>query len=400
MFSHVVLHVISMFHTETLQCTCWHIFSAFIYAIYWAPPFQLVPFRVMTLSCKSTAFKAVLCTCPLGLTCGESSLPVSYINTDKSAQTRTENISSVKIVPKLGSSISSETNTSTSHEMDVLVNLTALCIGSRVLLGLNSKFIKRGMFKAKLCFFTNCQLLRYLRLEMKAYFCVCVGVTVSYLYLVVCIWFSYLTAVVMQSQNFLHVAHFSPCICVLLYFICVHEFCICVMMYFVVVCVFALPLWPPLSCRVLPTCWLSRPNEQSLLRIGFMSILAQNICVFSFLYLCIHVSCICVFPDWEKLTSSHSYEWASKASSLNPNYLCFSKSIVLRVYSFSRAMFTRTILALAGTFCWHRMHVRSNCAFTFFQHICQEFSGQLLNSQTFWSCLFVKRFVFLCTDLS
>ena len=183
-------------------------------------------------------------------------------------------------------------------------------------------------------------------------------------------------------------------------YLCVQEFCICVLMYFVVVCVFALPLWPPLSCRVLPTCWLSRPNEQSLLRIGFISILAQNICVFSFLYLCIHVLCICVFPDWEKLTSSHSYEWASKASSLNPNYLCFSKSIVLRVYSFSRTMFTRTILALAGTFCWHRMHVRSNCAFTFFQHICQEFSGQLLNSQTFWSCLFVKRFVFLCTDLS
>ena len=181
-------------------------------------------------------------------------------------------------------------------------------------------------------------------------------------------------------------------------YLCVQEFCICVLMCCVFVCVFALPLWPPLSCRVLPTCWLSRPNEQSLLRIGFISMLAQSICVSSFLYLCIHVLCICVFADWEKLTSSHSYEWASKASSLNPNYLCFSKSIVLRVYSFSRTMFTRTILALAGTFCWHRMHVRSNCAFTFFQHICQEFSGQLLNSQTFWSCLFVKRFVFLCTD--
>ena len=173
-------------------------------------------------------------------------------------------------------------------------------------------------------------------------------------------------------------------------FVCSGVLYLCIDVLYICVCVFALPLWPPLSCRVLPTCWLSRPNEQSLLRIGFISILAQNICVFSFLYLCIHVSCICVFPDWEKLTSSHSYEWASKASSLNPNYLCFSKSIVLRVYSFSRTMFTRTILALAGTFCWQRMEVVTALSPSFNRPV-RNFSGQLLNSRNFWSAVYLSK---------
>ena len=104
---------------------------------------------------------------------------------------------------------------------------------------------------------------------------------------------------------------------------CVHILALCTQL--LCICVLTLPTWPPLSCRALPTCWLSRPNEQSLLRIAFKSNLPQ----------------------------------------INPNYLCFSKktlTIVLCVYSFSRTMFTWTILALVETgavFCFVASDARS-----------------------------------------
>ena len=142
--------------------------------------------------------------------------------------------------------------------------------------------------------------------------------------------------------------------------------------------VFALPLWPPLSCRVLPTCWLSRANEQSLLRIGFKSILAQNICVASFLYLCIHELCICVFADWDKLTRSPKQPrlgMSFKSILTQPKLFVFLKEnsvncapclFVFTDNVYSNNIGTRGDILLAA-------HGSSNCAFTFFQQTCQEF---------------------------
>ena len=128
-------------------------------------------------------------------------------------------------------------------------------------------------------------------------------------------------------------------------------------------------------------------------------------CVFVNYVFCIHV-CMCfyVFADRDKLTSSHTQpRMGFKSILTQPKLFVFLKEnsvncapclFVFTDNVYSNNIGTRGDILLAA-------HGSSNCAFTFFQQTCQEFFWSTSKlSQFLVSCLFVKRFTFLCTDLS
>ena len=165
-------------------------------------------------------------------------------------------------------------------------------------------------------------------------------------------------------------------------------------------------MWLPLSCRVLPTCWLSRANEQSLLRIGFKSILAQNICVASFLYLCIHELCICVFADWDKLTRSPKQPrlgMSFKSILTQPKLFAFLKENAANcaqcLFIFTDNVYSNNI-GTRGDWPSFAFMLDVAALSPSFNRSVMKFSGQVLNCHNFWSCLFVKILLFLCIDFS
>ena len=114
----------------------------------------------------------------------------------------------------------------------------------------------------------------------------------------------------------------------------------------------------------------------------------------------------CVFADWDKLTRSPKQPrlgMSFKSILTQPKLFVFLKEnsvncapclFVFTDNVYSNNIGTRGDILLAA-------HGSSNCAFTFFQQTCQEFFWSTSKlSQFLVSCLFVKRFPFLCTDLS